>query len=208
MTNTQASASTWSPVVEQIRAGSESAVEELYKSLRSIHFFFKREIGRLDRADDAYHNLIIAVVGGIKSGALRQAEALPGYAMTIARRMVYEDLKEVIRARRNPDVEHLSLVASSPNPEQLAMRSEREAIAKRILTALPPVGQEILIRFYINGESQAEIVAAMGITGTQFRLEKSRAKLKFAEHVKQSLNRIPNRKPVLSVSRMSRKAIA
>jgi RNA polymerase sigma factor (sigma-70 family) len=207
MTNTQASVSTWSPVLEQIRTGSESAVEELYKSLRSIHFFFKREIWR-DRAGDAYHNLIITVVGAIKSGTLRQAEALPAYAMTIARRMVSEDLKEVIRARRNPDVEHLSLIARSQNPEQLALRSEREAIAKRILTALPPMGQEILIRFYINGESQAEIVAAMGITGTQFRLEKSRAKLKFAEHVKQSLNRIPYRKPVLSVSRMSRKAIA
>src|ERR1035437_561632 len=49
MTNTQASVSTGSPVVEQIRTGSESAVEELYKSLRSIHFFFKREIWR-DRA--------------------------------------------------------------------------------------------------------------------------------------------------------------
>lgn len=207
MTNTQASVSTWSPVVEQIRTGSESAVEELYKSLRSIHFFFKREIG-LDRADDAYHNLIIAVVGAIKSGALRQAEALPAYAMTIARRMVYENLKEVIRARRNPDVEHLSLVAHSPNPEQLAMRSEREAIAKRILTALPPLGQEILIRFYINGESEAEIVAAMGITGTQFRLAKSRAKLKYAELVQQSLSRVPNRKPILSVSQVSRRAIA
>lgn len=207
MTNTQASVSTWSPVVEQIRTGSKSAVEELYKSLRSIHFFFKREI-RLDRADDAYHNLIIAVVGAIKSGALRQAEALPAYAMTIARRMVYENLKEVIRARRNPDVEHVSLIARSPNPEQLAMRSEREVIAKRILTALPPLGQEILIRFYINGESEAEIVAAMGITGTQFRLAKSRAKLKYAELVQQSLNRVPNRKPLLSVSQVSRRAIA
>src|ERR1035438_8039714 len=117
MTNTQASVSTWSPVVEQIRTGSESAVEERYKSLRSIHFFFKREIG-LDRADDAYHNLIITVVGAIKSGTLRQAEALPAYAMTIARRMVSEDLKEVIRARRNPDVEHVCLIARSPNPEQ------------------------------------------------------------------------------------------
>jgi RNA polymerase sigma factor (sigma-70 family) len=194
-------------MVEQITIGNESAIENLYKSLRSIHFFFKREIG-LDRADDAYHNLIIAVVGAIKAGALRQPEALPAYALTIARRIVYEGLKEVIRARRNPDVEHLSLISRSPNPEQRVLRSEREAIAKRILAALPPVGQQILIRFYINGESQAEIVAAMGITGTQFRLEKSRAKFKFAEHVKQSLNRIPNRKPVLSVSRMSRKAIA
>ena len=128
--------------------------------------------------------------------------------MTIARRIAFEDIKEVIRARQTQDMEHLVLISRSPNPEQLAMRSEREAIAKRILTTLPPLSQQILIRFYINGESEAEIVAAMGITGTQFRLEKSRAKLKFAEHVKQALNTITNRKPVLSVSRMSRKAVA
>ena len=194
-------------MVEQIRNGSESAVEDMYKSLRSIHFFFKREIG-LDRADDAYHNLIITVVGAIRSGALRQAEALPGYAMTIARRIAFEDIKEVIRARQTPDMEHLVLISRSPNPEQLAMRSEREAIAKRILTTLPPLSQQILIRFYINGESEAEIVAAMGITGTQFRLTKSRAKLRYAELVQQAVSRVPNRKPILSVSQVSRRAIA
>ena len=163
MTSAPCSVSPWPHVVEQIRNGSESAVEDMYKSLRSIYFFFKREMGP-DQADDAYHNLIIDLVGAIRSGAIRKPEALPAYATTIARRMVSMYLRGAIRARRTPDLEHLVLIAPSPSPEQLAARSEREAIAERILTALPPQGREILVRFYVNGESEEEIRASMGIS--------------------------------------------
>ena len=187
MTSTQGSVSPWPRVVEQIRIGSESAVEDMYRSLRSIHFLFKRDIG-LDRADDAYHNLIIVLVGAIKSGALRQAEALPAYAMTIARRMVSEDRRRVIRARQTPDLEDLVLIAPSQSPEQLAARSERAETVRRIFTTLPPLGQEILVRFYVNGESEEEIREAMGISHNRFRVIKSRTKLRYAELVQRSVN--------------------
>jgi hypothetical protein len=67
MTPAQTSVSTCSALVEQIEAGSELAVEELYQSLRTIRFYFRRQIGP-DRADDAYHSLIIDIVGAIKEG--------------------------------------------------------------------------------------------------------------------------------------------
>src|ERR1039458_8791014 len=72
MTNTHAAVVTWSAVVERIAAGSEAAIAELYMSLRTIRFFFERQIGP-DRAEDAYHNLILARVRAIKqSGGLPQ----------------------------------------------------------------------------------------------------------------------------------------
>jgi hypothetical protein len=96
MTNTHAAVITWSPMVEQIAAGSQAAIAELYMSLRTIRFFFERQIGP-DRAEDAYHNLILDLVRAIKRDSLQKPEALPAYAMTIARRKLY-----VARWRGNP----------------------------------------------------------------------------------------------------------
>ena len=201
MTNIRIPISTWCClVVEQIGAGSESAVEDLYKSLRSILFFFIHQIGP-DRAEDAYHDLIIDLVGAIKTDALRQPEALFAYAMKIARRAVIRHIREAIRERQTLDVEHIVLTCNaSESPEQLVLRSEKLAIAEQVLAALPPRKREILIRSYLNGESEEEIRAAMGMSHNQFRLIKSRAKSRYAEHVQQSMNRLPNRKPVQSAS--------
>ena len=184
-------------MVEQIGAGSKAAVAEMYTSLRSIRFFFDRQIGA-DRAEDAYHDLILDLVGAIKKGKLREPEALPAYAMTIARGKVCSHIREAMRDRRNVGADSVVVTcAVSENPEQLARRSEREALAKRVLTALPPRHRETLIRFYLTGESEEEVRAAMGMSSNQFRLIKWRAKLRYAELVQQAMTRVvPSRKPV------------
>jgi len=46
-----------------------------------------------------------------------------------------------------------------------------------------------LIRFYLHEEPQAVICEKMNLTVTQFRLLKSRAKARFGELGKRSLNR-------------------
>jgi RNA polymerase sigma factor (sigma-70 family) len=187
-------------MVEQIAAGSEAAFEELYQSLKTIRLFFRRQIGP-DRAEDAYHSLIIDLVGVIKKGSLREPEALPAYAMRIARGKVCSHIREAIRERQGLDADHIVLTcAVSESPEQLVLRSERKAIAKRVLMALTVRQREALIRFYLDGESEEEIRAAMGMSYDQFRLLKSRAKLRYAELVQQSMNRVPCRKPVMSAS--------
>src|SRR5471030_2652810 len=103
MTIAQTSVSTWSALVEQIEAGSELAVEKLYQSLRTIRFYFRRQLGP-DRADDAYHSLIIDLVGAIKKGKLREPETLPAYARAIARGKSCRYISEAIRERRTVDV--------------------------------------------------------------------------------------------------------
>ena len=200
MTNTHAAVVTWSPVVERIAAGSEAAIAELYMSLRTIRFFFERQIGP-DRAEDAYHNLILALVRAIKQGGLQNPEALPAYAMTIARRKLYVHVGEAIRERQDvaADSAHLAC-PTSEDPEQLLLRSEREAIATRVLTALPTRQRETLTRFYLDGESAEAIQTSMGMTPNQFRLLKSRAKKRYAELVHQLMNRVPCRKPAASAS--------
>src|ERR1017187_2803378 len=192
MSDTQASASNWSSVVEQIAAGSEPAVEELYNSLRSIRFFFRRQIGP-DLANEAYRTLIVELVGDIKMGNLREPGTLPAYAMTVARRKVSLHLVGATRERRPLNVR--KLVPPSKvfeTPETLLLSSERQAIAKRVLGSLPSRHRETLIRFYLQEESREQIRAAAGLSLTQFRLIKSQAKSKYAELVQTAMNPAPN----------------
>ena len=193
MTNSPNSISSWSPVVAQILAGSESAVEELYKSLRPIQCFLRLQCGP-DRAADAYQELIIKLIGAIQTGTLRKPEALFAYAMAIARGITYQQIKEAIRERHTLDVECVVGLACDPSqsPEQLVLRSERIAIAKRVLAALPHRKREMLIRFYLDGESEEEIRRAMGMSHNQFRLNKSRAKTLYEALMQQAMTRVPN----------------
>jgi DNA-directed RNA polymerase specialized sigma24 family protein len=103
------------------------------------------------------------------------------------------------------------LLPEAPAPEGIALLSGAQQIfgsirdqqlyrKARVLRAMPVRQRETLIRFYLNGESEEEIRAAMGMTNNQFRLIKSRAKSKYAELVRQSMNRVPSRKPVVATS--------
>ncbi len=51
----------------------------------------------------------------------------------------------------------------------------------------------VLIRFNVKEESEAEIRLALDLTSNQFRLIKSRAKLRYAELVQQRCSRLPMR---------------
>jgi RNA polymerase sigma-70 factor, ECF subfamily len=179
-------------------------------SLRSLRMFFTRRIGP-QRTEDAYHNLILEIVNAIKNRAIRNPEALPGYAMTIARRQVFLHIREMSRDRRTADVETVVVrCAPAESPEHLALNLERQAIAERVLMALPPRDREVLVLFYLHGKSPEEICTALNLTSTQFRLIKSRAKARYAELVQQAMTRaVRSRKPELTdYSVMSLHAIA
>jgi RNA polymerase sigma-70 factor, ECF subfamily len=197
MRNTS-SISNWSSIVDEIMAGSETAVENLYRSLRSVRYSLSHQIGSA-RADDAYHDVIVDLISAIKKGAIRESDSLPSYAMAIARGKVCSQIREMMRERRFIDVTTLVLGGdASESPEQLVLSSERQAIAERVLRALPARNQEVLIRFYLDGESREEIMAAMSMSDNQFRLIKSRAKIRYTELVRQAMTRAQCHGPVQS----------
>ena len=67
------------------------------------------------------------------------------------------------------------------NPEEDAIERQRVEIMKRVLHSISPRDREILTRFYLLNQTQEEICLEMHLTGTQFRLLKSRAKARFGE---------------------------
>lgn len=83
---------------------------------------------------------------------------------------------------------HLDRLTASENTwAEIAER--RTNIVKRVLSTIPKRDREILVSFFLLDRSPEEICAQMGLTETQFRLLKSRAKARFAELAKTGLSR-------------------
>jgi RNA polymerase sigma-70 factor, ECF subfamily len=170
----------WSPLVDQIAAGNAAGFEELYRAFDGFRYYLMRGIGA-ERAEDAYHDLLLDVTNGIRHGALQDPECLAGYAQVIAHRKIVQHIRVTVKERRMPSLEDVVLRDSAPSPEQAAIRTQNMDIAVRILRAMPTRDREVLNRFYVKEETAQEIRAAMDLTETQFRLIKSRAKKRFAE---------------------------
>ena len=65
------------------------------------------------------------------------------------------------------------------DPEQEIISRQRTEIARKVMLGISRRDREILDRFYVQEQSQSQICQEMGLTNTQFRLLKSRAKMRF-----------------------------
>jgi hypothetical protein len=78
-----------------------------------------------------------------------------------------------------------------------SLAAERNQLMSAALNGLAPRDREVLVRFYLNEEPQDQICALMGLTETQFRLIKARAKVRFRELGQKPL---PRKQPVKAVA--------
>lgn len=194
----------WTPLVEGALAGDAAAIEELYRLLaRGIRFFLCRHLGSHD-LDDRVHDTFLVIIRSIQSGGLREPERLMGFVRTIVRRQVASYIEESMLSRREQlDLEVSGRVADHRHdPEQQILREQRIQLMLQVLRSISPRDREILTRFYLYEQTQEQICEEMGLTETQFRLLKSRAKARFAELGRR---RLANN-PILRILRRSAKA--
>jgi len=173
----------WSGLVEQIRNGDPSALEEMYHIFSTgIRFYLCRQLGPQD-LDDRVHDVFLIIVQSIQKGELREPERLMGYVRTIVRRQVAAQIDDNVKARRNQAGLDFGMTLSDhhPNPERNAIEHQNAELAMRILNSLPKRDREVLARFYLEEQRPDRICREMGLTETQFRLVKSRAKARFGE---------------------------
>jgi RNA polymerase sigma-70 factor, ECF subfamily len=170
-------------LVERIRTGETDGMEELYQLFsKGIRFYLCRQLGPQE-FDDKVHDTFLVVVQAIRKGELREPERLMGFVRTVVRRQVAAHIDKVVHIRRD----HLDLESSSRiadpggNPEDAVMFRERVDLIRRVLGELSDRDRQILTRFYLHEHSQEQICSDMGLTETQFRLLKSRAKARFGE---------------------------
>src|SRR5207247_7219882 len=76
----------WSGLVERIRAGDPSAMEELYAIFaKGVRFYLWRQLGPQD-LDDKVHDVFLIITQSIQKGELREPERLMGYQRPTHRR--------------------------------------------------------------------------------------------------------------------------
>ncbi|MBS1985078.1 MAG: sigma-70 family RNA polymerase sigma factor, partial [Bdellovibrionales bacterium] len=133
--------------------------------------------------DDKVHDTFLIVVTAIQKGEIREPARLPGFIRTVVRRQVAAHIDDVVHARRDQaDMETgVRIADNAQNPEETAVFEERANIMRQVLQEVSPRDREILTRFYIREQPQEQICEEMGLSETQFRLLKSRAKARFGE---------------------------
>lgn len=173
----------WSPLVGRIRANDRSAEEELYSLFqKGIRLYFLRVLGPWD-IDDRIHDTFLLTIQALRKGDLREPEKLVGFVRTIARRQIARSIRRAVsmRAKQETGIPISTISDRSRNPEQLAIFRQQVKLANQFVWELCARDREILVRFYIVEQTQAQICREMTITSTQFRLAKSRAKARVAE---------------------------
>ena len=88
--------------------------------------------------------------------------------------------------RRERSIDHDPVVVneiltSVESPENALLKTQQQNLMLRVLRTLSARDREVLERFYLHEQAPEKIRAEMGMTETQYRLTKSRAKAKFGE---------------------------
>lgn len=173
----------WSSLVERIRAGDPSAMEELYAVFaKGVRFYLWRQLGPQD-LDDKVHDVFLIITQSIQKGDLREPDRLMGYVRTIVRRQVAAHIDTAVQSRRNQvSIEPgMTVRDRGLDPERMAIDRQSLDLAIRLLSSLPIRDREVLIRFYLKEQTPERICSEMDLTDTQFRLIKSRAKARYGE---------------------------
>jgi RNA polymerase sigma-70 factor, ECF subfamily len=181
----------WAELVDKIKQNDTIGLEELYRVFsRGVRFYLCRQLGPQD-LDDRVHDTFLTVAQAIQRGDLREPERLMGYVRTIVRRQVAAQIEENVHSRKHEiDLDWgLAVHDAGSNPEQTAIQRQNEDIARKVLKGIAPRDREVLIRFYLEEQPAEQICDEMGLTETQFRLLKSRAKARFAELGKRKVKR-------------------
>jgi RNA polymerase sigma-70 factor (ECF subfamily) len=179
----------WAALVSQIKNGEDAGLEFLYRQFsRGIRYYLCRHLGP-EELDDRVHDTFLVVVQAVRKGDLREPERLMGFVRTIVRRQVAAYIDQAIQTRRDQaDIEcGVAVVDGKSDPEQQAIARQKKELMKSVLESLSKRDRDILVRFYLNEESQEKICEEMSLTETQFRLLKSRAKARFGEIGKKRL---------------------
>jgi RNA polymerase sigma factor (sigma-70 family) len=158
-------------------------MEALYDVFTTgVKFHLWRQLGAQD-LNDAVHDLFIVVTEQIRNGEVRDPERLMGYVRTIVRRHIAGEIEQRLAERRTRWSSDYTppLRDHRATPERRIMDRQIFEMTLKILKALNKREQEVILRFYLRDESPGEICGAMGLTETQYRLIKSRAKQRLGE---------------------------
>lgn len=166
-------------LVERVRGGHPTGLEELYGLANNFSFFLMRQLGR-DELQDNIHDVFVTVAQAVSVGKLRDPGRLIPFITTVTRFHTYRQIEYRTKSRKfEGSLEHVNVLDANINIEQAAYDKQKIRIAREILQSMSPRDRDVLLRFYLKEQSKEQICREMKLTPTQFRLLKSKAKSNF-----------------------------
>jgi RNA polymerase sigma-70 factor (ECF subfamily) len=168
----------WPALIAKIQADDAGGMEELYRVFsRGVRFFLCRQM-KAEDLEDTLHDVFLSVTQAIRRGEVREPERLMGFVWTVVRRHLAGHIERSVRNRRHCADLHSThdLSDVGPSPERTTLLLQHRTLARCVLNEVPARDREILIRFYLEEQKPDDICREMGLSETQFRLLKSRAK--------------------------------
>jgi RNA polymerase sigma factor (sigma-70 family) len=167
--------------------GDEYATDKLFALLsRGLRWYILRQTNR-DDAEDILHMVWIDLVTVLRRGQLRDPRAALAYARHIAIGHCADWVKKRVQTREKHIHIGWSFDVAGEDPDVYSATRKREQrnVMARAITSLKPLDRQILERFYLNEQDAETVQRELGLTATQFRLRKSRAKQKLAQIISQ-----------------------
>ena len=163
-----------------IQDGNRSAEGELCEILYpGVRVLAQRRTNAQDGEDIAQQALLV-VLEAARAGRIESADGVSAFARSVVYNLSCNKVKQLNRARLDGNGDDLAVFPSSHStPEQSAAEAQSLSIALRVLAELNPQQREVLRRFYLEEQTPEQICEDMGLTASQFRLAKSRAKERF-----------------------------
>ncbi len=176
----------------RIKRNDQNAMIDLYRLMQEgVRSMVQQRMGgREQSVQDRVHDIFLITVSAIREGKVREPQHLFGFIRTVAVRQTCEEIRTAGRDRRRfVGAEEVNLVSQARTPEQLAIEQENRERMTAVLRSMRPRDREVLMRFYLKGHRPTQIFAEMGLSETQFRLTKSRAKARLTDRSRRSVGR-------------------
>jgi RNA polymerase sigma factor (sigma-70 family) len=167
-----------------VRAQSAGAAERLYQLLGPrLRNLFARELGPIGLLEDCVHDVFLSVFTAITAGRLHEPERLMGFVAVIARRRLshYTISKRLGRDNCGIDECPPEQLGTACSLDEDLFSETKHAMLRRAMDCLTGGEKDLLERIYFQEHERASICAELKLTETQFRLRKSRAKLKLVK---------------------------
>jgi RNA polymerase sigma-70 factor (ECF subfamily) len=182
-------------LVLEVRAGEESAFEELFRRhRRRVALIASRFFRRREQIEEVVQESFAKAFFALGEFSNRQAESFGAWLARIAFNVCYDELR---RLKRRPesslselDEDEAARLRARARPGSDARGVESEAVsrelASKLLARLSPEDRLVLVMLEVEGLSTAEIAEVMGWSVSKVKVRAHRARA----HLRRVLDRL------------------
>jgi RNA polymerase sigma-70 factor (ECF subfamily) len=167
-----------SAIVQRIIDGDRTAEAELVtRYARGVRLIISRSSSDRSAVEDLCQETFRIALEKIRRGDVRDPERLPGFICSLARNLVVDHFR---RTSRTADADIPDRPDPSPDPLDQLLARERAAAARTVLAELGSErDRQILVRFYVDGDSKNAICADYGLSALHFNRVLFRARERY-----------------------------